>query len=161
MARTVDSVGKAQTPVSLTYHLCDVYLAELSGALSEQDDTTKAPPVVRLLEPFIETMARAPSSTLFDRVRDAVLKPLLPLPVAWTVPSYERDALETGSEIARHSAEERDEGNDDDDDDDGRLLRALIAKAMWDKAAQRETPDHLRRRMFELWRERGGDADDE
>ena len=65
-----------RVPVSLAYHLADIYLEELDKALARTEDALPAP-LTTLLEPFLTLAARTINKKTYERLQSALLEPLL------------------------------------------------------------------------------------
>lgn len=76
------SVTDTRIPHSIAYHIADIYIVELERSLPlpSADPTTpseRTVPLAALLQPFLTTLARAPSKPMFERIVDNIFTPLI------------------------------------------------------------------------------------
>lgn len=70
------SVTNDKVPLSLAYHLFDIYLDELDRVASSSDDSSTLP-LLALLSPMYSVASHAPLQVMFTRLVDNVFTPLL------------------------------------------------------------------------------------
>ncbi|GAA5821175.1 hypothetical protein JCM10212_002576 [Sporobolomyces blumeae] len=70
-------VESPKTPHSLTFHVADVFLDELERVASSSESSSPSIPLVALLRPYFHTLTIAPSSPIFARIIEQLVKPLL------------------------------------------------------------------------------------
>lgn len=131
-------------PMSLATHLADVYLIELDKVLS--DDAEPAP-LLDLLAPFIQLLARTRNSTVHKRLLEIIFVPLLHA----LRPEDERlsSAPAFGNVVERATV--------DGKPVDPATLRAALLRALFHEAAQESTIESNRRRIYQLVREEDDD----
>lgn len=72
------SVTNDKVPLSLAYHLFDIYLDELERLASSGKDSPLSPlPLLALLSPMYSVASRAPLQVMFTRLVDNVFTPVL------------------------------------------------------------------------------------
>lgn len=166
-------------PDSITYHLSDVYLEELEKAVvwseeNQEEGTTSEPvPLLDLLQPWIDTVATVHSATVYKRLMDNVLQPLLrelltvsKRKVKETKRSeadHEFQDLQSGQLIKHARLPSVDEVSTPDDEPamlrafqagkPGGLLRRGAYKRMFDTASLPTALDSRRHRLYTLWKE--------
>ena len=151
-------------PLSLKYHLADIYLEELDKVLTwDSEAGGESPPrapLDTLIAPFLTLLARTPSNHTFDRVMSTVLEPLIQsLAAVGSVepPSKKRRRL-LGHEIsfvADHSCM-----SNTPTTDKSSLQQALL-KQVFSVASEQDTRDSNRRRLYKFWKNNLEDHDDD
>ncbi|SGY16717.1 BQ5605_C012g06962 [Microbotryum silenes-dioicae] len=152
-------VTDARIPASLAYHLADIYLAEIERICPPIDSPSPVVPVIPLLQPFLTTLALAPSKTLFQRVTSNVTTPLLedalPAPPA---PPSKRRKVESSIEkptfpgIFSH-AQEAGEDKVSEEERKEKVGKALL-RALFEEGAKSATNEVNRRRLYEIVKQR-------
>lgn len=121
-------------PDSLTYHLADVYLAELEKALElfseaqqahdddeeeQEDDESDLPlvPTIALLQPFIDALATAKSKQMYQRIWSTVFEPLLDDTLRAAGRSQDQDSEDEDDVLEDEDEEEADEVDEEREDD--------------------------------------------
>ena len=182
-ARLCPSVLNQRIPHSLAYHLSDIYVDELervASSSSSSDDLHRDIPLVALLSPFLDTLSISPTSTMFSRVSDNVVKPI------WDDAIRAKTTTDGGRANKRRKtssssldqeqsrleqfkypgilarAVERalkpdDEDDQDDQDEHGSgtaspnaLVGLALMRAVFAKGGDKQTTDVNRRRMYAL-----------
>ncbi|CAK9784027.1 Nop52-domain-containing protein [Cutaneotrichosporon oleaginosum] len=133
----------ASVPMSLATHLGDVYLAELDKVMASEEGA--GAPLIELLRPHIELVARTRNPTLLRRLQESVFAPLL-------------DALKSDGDAMRNIATK---STVDGRPVDAAALRAALLRALFAEAAQESTRDSNRRRLYALVRAEEDEEDDE
>jgi len=159
------SPNDARVPVSLGYHLADIYLEELDKVLKTQmeGEETKdltPTPLKLLLSPFFVLAARTTSKHSYERIASAVLNPLF-------------EAFSTRSEPLPSQKRQRLSGNDyhalvqlsclsnaEEDSLRKETLRKALLRSIFDVASEQETRDSNRRRLYAFWRSHMEDEDE-
>ncbi|PPQ99546.1 hypothetical protein CVT24_005334 [Panaeolus cyanescens] len=145
-----------RVPTSLAYHISDVFVEELDKALSTDASCSPAPLAV-LLHPFLNYMARAPTSVAYKRVLGSVLEPLF----SALDPNVESDGetrkskrhkLDDGASYSQLVANSTLDSTTSSKMA-GPALKRLLLKRVFDIAGQPETRDSSRRKMYALWKE--------
>lgn len=152
-----DSPDDNRVPLSLAYHLADIYIEELNKVYSGEafEESTQPPaPLVMLLSPFFALAARTPSTHTFERVQSAVLDPLLQA----LTPSH----TEERSQSKRHRLLENDYSSllqcscitDSklEEKVDKITLRRAVLKTLFDQASDQEARDSNRRKLYAFWK---------
>ncbi len=149
------SPDDSQVPLSLKYHLADIYLEELDKVLtwdSEAGEPCPPPvPIDTLVSPFLTLLARTPSSHTFERVMSAVLDPLiqsLTPPGSDEPPSKKRRRL-LGNEMLFVADNSR---ASDLSTADKSSLRRILLKQVFSVASEEDTRDSNRRRLYKFWK---------
>jgi len=171
------SPNDSKIPPSLAYHLADIYLEELNKALSSSPESeTEAIPLITVLSPFLDLLAKTPSNITFKRVETALFGPLLSalqLASAPTTPPKKRARLDGAS---TKSTEPSTENNNTPDaplyyiinrsrvspistslEPHGSLpapkdvLRAVL-RGIFEVAGDQTTRDPNRRKMYAIWK---------
>ena len=142
-------------PVSLKYHLADIYLEELDKVLAwdaEAGEPSPPPvPIDTLISPFLTLLAQTPSSHTFERVMSAVLEPLtqsLTPPGSDEPPSQKRRRL-VGNEITFVADNSRASNLSSTDKSS---LRRVLLKQVFSVASEEDTRDSNRRRLYKFWK---------
>ncbi|PBK76788.1 Nop52-domain-containing protein [Armillaria solidipes] len=158
-----------KVPISLTYHLSDVYIGELDKAIASLDSSSSIPPAPldTLLSPFLILVAQTPSGVTYKRIKSALLDPLLSAlpsstnsdgpPQAKRIRLESKD-LESYPNLAANACmSPKDHGRID-----GLILRKKLLRRIFEVASDSETRGSNRRRMYEIWKDGGeGDSDDD
>ena len=149
-----DSPDDSRVPLSLKYHLADIYLEELDKVLtwdSEAGEPCPPPvPVDTLISPFLTLLARTPSNHTFERVMSAVLEPLihsLTPPGADEPPTKKRRRL--GNEMTFVADNSRTSNLPTTDKSS---LRRVLLKLVFSVASDENTRDSNRRRLYKFWK---------
>ncbi|KAK4053533.1 hypothetical protein OIV83_001701 [Microbotryomycetes sp. JL201] len=159
-------------PDSLAYHLCDISVDELekvclsastststSSSSSSSSSTQHDVPLVALLQPFLHTMAISPTSTMFKRVTDNVVEPLLQetLPEAEAVGSKRKkrkllnaEGVEDVKYTGIYSRAKEGSSRDMTLSDERRNVGVSLLQAVFEMAGKETTTDVNRRRMYKL-----------
>lgn len=117
-------------PSSLGTHLADVYMPELDKVVASGEGAEV--PLVEVLRPFILLAARTRTSTVRERFLDTVIKPVLGV----LLPEGERPAKTPEWENVASLGG-----------------RKELLKALFETAAQEETVESNRRKIYQLVRE--------
>jgi ribosomal RNA-processing protein 1 len=151
-----------RVPLSLKYHLADIYLEELNKVLawdSEAGDECPPPaPLDTLIAPFLTLLARTPTNHAYDRVMSAILEPLiqsLTPPGSEEPPSKKRRRL-LGDEIS-FVAENSCMSNSPTSDRPS--LHQALLKQVFSVASEQDTRDSNRRRLYKFWKSNLDDDD--
>ena len=159
-------------PLSLKYHLADIYLEELDKVLAWDseagDERPPRAPIDTLIAPFLTLLARTPSNHTFDRVTSAVLEPLVqslaptssPEPpskkrrrLLGTERSFVEDNACTSSSPTTTAAAAA--------DTDKSALHQALLKQVFSVASERDTRDSNRCRLYKFWKSNLEDDDDD
>jgi ribosomal RNA-processing protein 1 len=153
-----------RVPMSLKYHLGDVYLEELNKVLtwdSEADgESPPRAPLDTLIAPFLTLLARTPSNHTFDRVMSTVLEPLIQSLAAVgsaEPPSKKRRRL-LGNEIS-FVADNSCISNSRTADRSS--IHQALLKQVFSAASEQDTRDSNRRRLYKFWKSNLEDHDDD
>jgi ribosomal RNA-processing protein 1 len=158
------SPDDSRIPLSLKYHLADIYLEELENVLAWNseagDERPPRAPVDTLIAPFLTLLARTSSNHTFERVMSTVLEPLiqsLAPPGSSEPPSKKRRRL-LGHEllfVADNSCV-----SSSPTTDKSSLHQALL-KEVFAVASERDTRDSNRRRLYKFWKSNLEEDDDD
>lgn len=77
LINSICSLQDSKTPVSVAYHVIDIYVEELERSLDDQSEEDPPAPVLDLLQPWIDALSSAASKAAFQRVLDNVFEPIL------------------------------------------------------------------------------------
>lgn len=144
-----------RVPLSLKYHLADIYLEELDKVLawdSDAGDPCPPPaPIDTLISPFLTLLARTPSSHTFERVVSAVLEPLIQslTPSGSDEPPSKKRRRLLGNEISFVADNSR---ASDLLTTDKPSLRRVLLKQVFSVAGEEDTRDSNRRRLYKFWK---------
>ena len=171
---TLNSPNDNRVPASLTYHIADVYLEELDKALHtslEEDgsDATKEPspttPILSLLVPFFQIMARTNTNITYQRIYTSVTEPVLaalrPLP-----PSSSDPPLKKRPRLTNESAPQNVVVNAcvENPEVEGKVEKSLLRQAMLSKifevASDSDARDANRRKMYAIWKDAKAEEED-
>lgn len=142
--------------MSLPTHLSDLYLTELDLALAESPTPA---PLIPLLSPFIALLANTPTPVVYRRLIDTLFAPLL---AALQTGSAETDAdalpkkRKRADEVYPHilmNSTTTFGGKKASVDE----LRSALLQALFMEAAKEGSRESNRRKIYQLWREEGGD----
>ncbi|WVR08021.1 hypothetical protein IAU60_005065 [Kwoniella sp. DSM 27419] len=159
-----------RVPSSIATHISDIYLDELNKALALPEvDSQPACPFIAVLQPHIALLARTPTSTVHTRLMSSIFTPLLDsLAAASPTLSLERDAERPSkrskkadpmyAHIVMHSCV-GEQGQADPANPD--KLRQGLLKRMFEAAADSKATESNRRKVYQVWRQEGGDDDDD
>lgn len=174
-----------KVPDSLTYHLTDVYLEELERALGSASEDEKEDgegsseasfSLTALLQPMARTVATCHSSTVYDKIMDNVLQPLLDDCLVAAASQDEGDDDEGGRSAKRRKtdAEEEEEENDvtypqilsaaRKTGQSPLALRKAVYRLLFEAASRADALPQRRRRLYALCqkeRERREEEEDE
>lgn len=154
-------------PHSLAYHLGDIYLDELERMLPEDPASPlRVVPLVPLLQPFLTTLARAPSSAMFLRLTLNLFNPLFDFSVPLPQPKSKRRKVASEivpPEYPRIFAQCQVEGMDGTEDGPNgkRLCGEGALAALFAEGSKTDTNEVNRRRIYKLWREKSGEEETE
>lgn len=145
----------SRVPLSLKYHLADIYLEELDKVLtwdSEAGEPCPPPvPIDTLISPFLTLLAQTSSGHTFERVMSAVLEPLiqsLTPPGSDEPPSKKRRRL-VGNEMSFVADNSR--ASNLPTANKSSLHRFLL-KLVFSVASEVDTRDSNRRRLYKFWK---------
>ena len=142
-------------PVSLKYHLADIYLEELDKVLawdSEAGEPCPPPvPIDTLISPFLTLLARTPSGHTFERVMSAVLEPLIQslAPAGSDEPPSKKRRRLVGNEMSFVADNSRASNLSTTDKSS---LRRVLLKQVFLVAGEEDTRDSNRRRLYKFWK---------
>ncbi|KAI9604492.1 hypothetical protein KEM48_000727 [Puccinia striiformis f. sp. tritici PST-130] len=73
---TILNVADFKTPLSITYHITDIFLSELNRVLQNKGDHKPAP-ILKLLNPFMHGLSNSrPGTVTFQKIIDNIFDPL-------------------------------------------------------------------------------------
>jgi ribosomal RNA-processing protein 1 len=161
-----------RVPVSLAYHLADIYLEELDKALGRTEDALPAP-LNTLLEPFLTLASRTINKKTYERLQSALLEPLLSA-FSPSAASEEEDQAEDGDDEGRSRKRRRLSEPcfahvvanvcASDPKAEGAMAPKTVKKALlkriFDVAGAETTRDVDRRKLYALWKNHA-DEDEE
>ena len=153
--------------------MCDCFLSSLAAVLAETPSDQPLP-ILLILEPYIDALCAVPLKTTYNMIFEAIFTPLLDACDALavdteTAPPVKKRKLQVVGED-EHAPQEHAGGEPSDIilaaplcASDGSTLEAkavgkAILAAIFAAAARPETVDANRRRMYAVFRERGGEA---
>ncbi|KAK4686819.1 ribosomal RNA-processing protein 1, partial [Tremellales sp. Uapishka_1] len=145
----------SRVPSSIGTHLADIYLEELDKVLALPEVDSQSPcPVVSLLFPHILLLTRTSNSTIYTRLMLSIFTPLL-------------SALSLASSSTEPSSKKRREDEPvyahiimcSKLGPDG--LKKDLLKELFKVASEDKSGESNRRKVYKLWREEGGDDDEE
>lgn len=172
-----------KVPDGITYHLADIYVEELDKAVEVASQAEDYPfmsvPALRLLQPFITTMAICHSPLVFDRISKAVIHPFLedcltlqeaeekgdnPSNNKRKANSQKRNRKRRKDEGADAKEASSDEGDDESEKTDGcqyaylmdqmgatgKAMTKAIFDAIFQAASAKNSIEARRRRMYKL-----------
>jgi ribosomal RNA-processing protein 1 len=151
-----------RVPLSLKYHLADIYLEELNKVLawdSEAGDKCPPPALLDVLvAPFLTLLARTPSNHTFERVMSAVLEPLIQslMPPGSDEPPRQKRRRLLGNEISFVAENSCMSGSSTPDRSS---LRQGLLKQVFSVASEQDTRDSNRRRLYRFWKSNLDDDD--
>ncbi|GAA5879448.1 hypothetical protein JCM8547_008147 [Rhodosporidiobolus lusitaniae] len=157
-------VTDAKIPHSLCYHLADIFLDEVERLASANHAASPSSPhtlpLNSLLSPFVTTLAITPTSTIFSRLTENVLTPLLDamLPPASQPPAKRRRGAPAPQRpeypgILALAAE----GAGAEEGEEGEQIGKAVLKRLFAEGGRPETSDVNRRRIYSFVRERDVD----
>ncbi|ORY72397.1 nucleolar protein,Nop52-domain-containing protein [Leucosporidium creatinivorum] len=158
-------VEDSRIPASLGYHLADIYLTELERAfpLSTEAPSARTLPLRQVLQPFLTTLALSPTSTLFNRVTENVITPLLDDALPAKEEPARKRRKKVVSEIIKPTfpgilgnATEADEPTEVEEGEMGEKEKVgrMVLKAIFEEGGKKETNEVNRRRLYLICRER-------
>ncbi|KAG7452318.1 Nop52-domain-containing protein [Guyanagaster necrorhizus] len=157
-----------KVPISLTYHLSDVYIEELDKAIASLDSSSSVPPAPldTLLSPFLTVAAQTPSGATYKRIKSALLDPLLSALLSTTNSDEphqsKRIRLESkGPEPYPHLTANACMIPEDRGRMDGSMLRKKLLRRIFDVASDSGARGSNRRKMYEIWKGEEGVSDDD
>ncbi|KAN0062926.1 hypothetical protein ACQY0O_004747 [Thecaphora frezii] len=127
------AVNDAKLPVSIPYHVSDIYLEELEKAVTwsqeqsaseeeeKEEEDVALVPVTTLLSPFIQGAAKAESKVTYNKIMEAVLVPFLEDTVRAEAHLQEEEEEEKEEEeeeeekVTQPAAAEEDDDNEDEE----------------------------------------------
>ena len=165
------SLQDTRTPISIAYHVIDLFVEELersleapvdvyaaadavSGADAEEGSSEMPIPLADLLQPLIDVLARTSNKAAYQRVLDHILDPVLD-----DVQTSEADAQSkkrkaaTTTDLSELSLQKTLAGQKEGLDRD-------ILKRIFDAAARETTDDIARRRLYAYVGKRGYEGDE-
>jgi ribosomal RNA-processing protein 1 len=135
-------------PISLAFHICDVYLEELDKALVAS--SLSPAPLSTILAPFFTLAARTQTKTTYKHIQDTIFDPLFK---ALKSPQGQESNY---SNLALNSCVL--------DPKEGALgppeLRKAMLRRIFDVASEEGTRDSNRRKMYSLFKAAKEDEDD-
>ena len=172
-AESVEGVNKILTdgplsytnrsvPSSLSTHLGDIYLDELDKVLALPEvNSQPACPLTAVLQPLTTLIARTPTATVHTRIISSLHTPLL-------------NALAAASDTERPGEHEQPDavyahivmgcclGNQGSEPAvSPKDLRKGVLASLFSTAADPDANETDRRKIYKVWREEGGDDDDD
>ncbi|KAL7425167.1 hypothetical protein Q5752_000855 [Cryptotrichosporon argae] len=155
-----------RVPSSIATHLADVFLTELSSVLSS---SMSAPcPLPLLLEPFTLLLARTSSSRVHDRLMSVLYTPLLAslsagsdADAATSVGAGEGGRPDKRQKVEVYAIDNCAAADSQAQPDTSAAVRKAVLVSMFRAAADERAIESNRRKMYRIWREEGGDDDDE
>ncbi|KAH9982798.1 Nop52-domain-containing protein [Lactifluus volemus] len=151
-----------RVPLSLKYHLADIYLEELNKVLawdSEAGDECPPPaPLDTLIAPFLTLLARTSSNHTFERVMSAVLEPLIQslTPSGPDESPRQKRRRLLGEELTFVVENSCVSGSPTPDK--ASLHQALL-KQVFSVASEQDTRDSNRRKLYNFWKNHLDDDD--
>lgn len=150
------SLQDSRTPISVAYHILDIYLTELERSLSnlsedEEAELAKQPvPLIKLLVPLIEILAAVNNKDHFKRIISNVFEPLMDM--------ISEDGDQPSSKRRRLGAEEEEEDNSEvllrNQPD---TLKLDILRTMFNIGAKEDTDPVNRKRLYKFAADHGLD----
>lgn len=149
------SVESPKTPHSLTFHLSDIFLDELErvSAASSSDSI----PLIALLQPYMRTLAVAPSSPIFARLVDNLFKPLLtaffPAPSKPQPRRRKKDGPPPARPSYPHILEHCEEGRGDrsgEAESKGQVAGKQVVASLFRVGGQPDIDEHNRRKIYQF-----------
>lgn len=149
-----------KVPVSLAYHLSDIYLEELNKVMDTDTTTLPSPaPLQILLQPFILLAAQTPSGMTYKRIQSTLLEPLFSaLPSRMAIePMLESRLQEKPANQLYLSLLSNACYNNPSEEGklDGHLLRNKLLRWIFEVASQPDTRDSNRRKLYALYNNAG------
>lgn len=168
-----------KVPDGITYHLADVYVEELNKAASASNETDEVNylddiPLLKLLQPFISTMATCHSSLVYDRISNEVIKPVVEDCLAMQVEEQIKNERKRKATSSKGQAKRRkgdvvasDQESEEEEEESscqfaallqqmgrtGEEMRRAIFEAIFQAASQSDSIDARRRRLYKLCKE--------
>lgn len=157
--RSLLSVLDSRIPHSLCYHLADIYIDELENSISAPlvPSTSTTPiPLAALLQPFYQTLAIAPSTTMFQRVVENVFDPLFDCTLIPTAPKDKRRKLESSSDKPQYDGIVERAILEDDGEMGERRERVgkKLLEVLFVEGGKKETGEVNRRKIYKVSRQR-------
>ncbi|KAG8765803.1 hypothetical protein FRC12_007288 [Ceratobasidium sp. 428] len=149
-------------PASLSYHLADVYLEELDKALDTIDHQATTP-LTTLTEPFVDLAARTSNKVTYERMKTALITPLLDALAARTVasdgdesatPRKRKRTSETYPNLIDSVCAPGSHSEDEAENSDARAVAKNVLSAIFEAASKEDAKDANRRKMYALWKTR-------
>ena len=162
----ISSPDDNRVPLSLKYHLADIYLEELDKVLTYDSETgSERPPrapLDTLIAPFLTLLARTSSNHTFDRVMSTVLEPLIQSLAAdgTTEPPSKKRRRLLGNEILFVADNSCISSSNLSTADKSSLHQALL-KQVFSVASEQDTRDSNRRRLYKFWKSNVEDSNDD
>jgi ribosomal RNA-processing protein 1 len=160
MAQSPDD---ARVPISLAYHLSDIYLEELEKAFASPPVSSPPPaPLATLLEPFLTLAARTPTNTTYQRVQSTLFEPLFsalrPLHCN-NPPNSKRPRLSTPTYPSVISNSCVSATHKEGPMAPPELMAALLQR-IFEVASDEGTRDPNRRKIYAFWKDFEGDEEE-
>lgn len=160
------SPSDLKVPISLAYHLADIYIEELNKVLGNPTSPPLPAPLQTLLQPFLSLAAQAPTSVTYKRIQFALFDPLFSALSSPTLeektPVSKRARLSTPSDTDLYPHVLSNACYEDPTVEgkvDGPTLKKKLLKLVFNVASQPETRDSNRRKMYALWKEGADEGD--
>ncbi len=154
-------------PLSLAYHLFDIYLDELDRVASSSPDSSTLP-LLALLSPMYSVASHAPLQVMFTRLVDNVFTPLLDAllgPKPEPNPKRRRgNAAKRAKERAYpalRAAARRAGGVDAEDDVEDAKIGKRVLRRLFEEGGKEETGEAQRRRIYNFVTEREVDFEED
>jgi ribosomal RNA-processing protein 1 len=145
-----------RVPTSLAYHLADIYLEELDKAIASSPAASPLPaPLLTLLSPFFELVARTPNNTTYKRVQSALFDPLFD---ALKPGRSDNPDIETLQNIMTNACLLNPHA---DGGMGSAALRKALLRRIFEVASDQQTRDSNRRKMYAFWKDNAEDDDQE
>ncbi|PWN40157.1 Nop52-domain-containing protein [Ceraceosorus guamensis] len=157
-----------QVPDSIAYHLADIYLDELERALTaagrESSPSAKEPvehatisksrpvtPLVLLLQPFVDTIATTHNATVYTRLYENVVEPVLADCLVLGSASDKEHPSSTEEEDLAHPEIIKSSVDGEATLDAGENLRARIFESLFKTASLPSANGARRAKLYRLW----------
>ncbi|KAG8692022.1 hypothetical protein FRC09_011485 [Ceratobasidium sp. 395] len=150
-------------PASLSYHLADIYLEELDKMLDTADHGSTTP-LTTLVGPFVDLAARTSNKITYERMKTALITPLLDALAARTIASSDGDESATPRKRKRTSepypnlidsvCAPGSHNEDEAENSDVRAVAKSVLSAIFEAASKEDAKDANRRKMYALWKAR-------
>ncbi|KAG0144574.1 hypothetical protein CROQUDRAFT_659750 [Cronartium quercuum f. sp. fusiforme G11] len=170
LEETVLNVSDVQTPMSLAYHFCDVFLEEVNRTLESRPEndsesiesiTIQPIPIDLLLDPFCHALAQArPGTAILQRIIESVITPLFEnIEVHLSTGKYTPPSsiIPVFSSFATGICVEGDNGRSIDLS----LVKTSLLRTLFKTGAQKDCLEANRKKLYALWATRGGVTDED